>query len=281
MPKKPKRKDKPTLAQKADRYACYLKSVQEPEHELDFFDQAYRDAHGGKPKVLREDFCGTAAVSCGWVKRRGCSAVAVDLDAEPLDWGRQHLAAKLTAAQRKKLTLMQGDVRDPQPRGLAKADVLAAQNFSFWVFRTRPELLTYLERAHDHLAEKGVMVMDMMGGGECYVEEHEDVRTISKKMDYVWEQHRFNPVTNRADFYISFRFKDGSALERCFHYHWRFWTIPEVCELLYEAGFDDAKVYWEVTTDDGDETGDWEPVDSAPSDASWIAYIVGVKRPRR
>ncbi len=32
-----------SLAEKADKYKCYLKSVQSPEHEVEFFDQAFKD----------------------------------------------------------------------------------------------------------------------------------------------------------------------------------------------------------------------------------------------
>ena len=125
--------------------------------------------------------------------------------------------------------------------------------------------------------------MDMMGGSECYEEDHEDIRTIEtdvkgfKKFKYIWEQKRFNPITADALFHIHFRFKDGSELDKAFTYDWRFWTIPEVKELLLEAGFSDATVYWEETDEDGDETGEFNPATEGPSDPSWIAYIVARK----
>ena len=31
------------MADKADKFKCYQKSVQTPEHEVEFFEQAYRD----------------------------------------------------------------------------------------------------------------------------------------------------------------------------------------------------------------------------------------------
>ena len=51
----------------ADRYALYLDSVQEPSHEVSFFKRAFKKEFGREPVVLREDFCGTAAVCYEWV----------------------------------------------------------------------------------------------------------------------------------------------------------------------------------------------------------------------
>jgi hypothetical protein len=47
--------------------------------------------------------------------------------------------------------------------------------------------------------------------------------------------------------------------------------------MLAEAGFSESHVYWEETDDDGNETGYWCRKDQAPSDPSWIAYIVAIK----
>ena len=279
--KQKKPKDKRPLADKADRYALYGLSVQEPANEAEFFTQTYKKLNGKAPRLLREDFCGTHAVCCEWVKlHKDNVAVGIDLDPEPLAWGKANLQDKLTDQQRSRITLFEDDVRT---RGQQPADVLAAQNFSFFLFKTRDALRDYFQHAHANLADGGIMVMDMMGGSECYEEDHEDVRTIEsdvpgfKKFKYIWEQARFNPITADALFHIHFRFKDGSALEEAFTYDWRFWTVPEVRELLEEAGFSDSTVYWEQADEDGDETGEFEPATSAPSDPSWIAYIVARK----
>ena len=93
----------------------------------------------------------------------------------------------------------------------------------------------------------------------------------------MWEQASFNPVNADATFYISFKFADGSKLKRAFEYQWRFWTIPEVRELLEEAGFTESHVYWENDDEDSDEYGNWERGNDAPSNPSWICYIVAVK----
>jgi hypothetical protein len=275
--KKPKT-GKRTMAEKADKFACYQKSVQTPEHEVEFFEQAYRDAYRKKPYKLREDFCGTFAVCCKWAasdQRR--TALGVDICDETLQWGRDHNLAKLTDTQRKRVRLLQQDVRK---RNRPPVDVLAAQNFSFWIFKTRQEVIEYFKIARGNLDRQGIMVMDMMGGGECYEEELVDKRTIvkgKKGFKYHWEQASFNPVTSDASFSISFKFADGSKLKRAFEYHWRFWTIPEVREMLEEAGFSESHVYWENEEEDDDEFGNWERGEDAPSNPSWISYIVALK----
>lgn len=273
------KRGKPSMADRADKFRCYQQSVQTPDHEVEFFEQAYRDAFGRKPYSLREDFCGTFAVCCQWVKsNKKRTALGIDLCDETLQWGRDHNLAKLNEEQRSRVRLLQQDVRK---RNRPQTDILAAQNFSFWIFKTRCEVIEYFKIARSNLNADGIMVMDMMGGGECYEEELVDKRTIKKGKNgfkYHWEQACFNPITSDASFYISFKFADGSKLKRAFEYHWRFWTIPEVREMLDEAGFSESHVYWELEDDDDPELeGTWERRDEAPSNPSWICYVVAVK----
>ena len=276
---KKKQKNKPTMAERADKFVCYQKSVQTPEHEVEFFEQAYREANGSKkPYSLREDFCGTFAICCDWVRaNKKRTALGVDLCSETLQWGRDNNLSKLNPEQQSRIRLLEQDVRK---KNRPQVDVLAAQNFSFWLFKTRPELLEYFRIARSNLKPGGVMVMDMMGGGDCYQEDSVDKRTIKKGkkgFQYWWEQASFNPVNADASFYISFKFADGSKLKRAFEYHWRFWTIPEVRELLKEAGFSESHVYWENDDEGSDTYGTWSRGTDAPSNPSWICYIVAIK----
>ncbi len=271
------RNGKATLAEKADKFDCYQKSVQAPDHEVEFFEQAFREVFKRKPYSLREDFCGTFAVCCEWVKSHSKrTAVGVDLCDDTLQWGRDHNLAKLKPAQANRVQVLTQDVRK---RNRPQVDVLAAQNFSFWIFKTRKEVVDYFKVARSNMNDESIMVIDMMGGGDCY-HQSTDKRTIvkgKKGFKYHWEQAFFNPVNADASFYITFKFNDGSRLERVFEYHWRFWTIPEVREMLKEAGFRESHVYWEQEDEDGESTDEWKRTTVARNDASWIAYIVAVK----
>ena len=272
-----KKQNKQTLADKADKYDCYQQSVQEPEHEIDIFDQAFREAYNRKALKLREDFCGTFAVCCYWVESDSKrSAWGIDLCEETLQWGKNNNLNKLKEKDSRRVTVMEQDVRE---RSTPQVDVLAAQNFSFWIFKTREEVLEYFKIAYANLASEGVIVMDMMGGRDCYDSDLVDKRTIvkgKKGFKYHWEQAYFNPVNSLCKFYIHFKFADGSKMKKAFQYDWRFWTIPEVRELLMEAGFKDTVVYWEEDTED-DEDATWSKVDEAPNDYSWLCYVVGIK----
>ena len=279
--KKPKRKskskDKQTLAQKADKFVCYQKSVQAPDHEVEFFERAYRDYFKKMPYTLREDFCGTFAVCCEWVasnKKR--TAIGIDYCEETLQWGKDHNLSKLDEEPQKRIRLIQQDVRK---RNRPQVDVLSAQNFSFWIFKTRAEVVEYFKIARANLKAEGIMVMDMMGGGECFSEGHTDKRKIKKGkkgFSYHWKQVSFNPINHDAEFNISFKFADGSWLKKAFVYEWRFWSVPEVREMLAEAGFSESHVYWDVEEDE-DKDSIWKRQEVAPSDPSWISYIVAKK----
>jgi hypothetical protein len=77
---------------------------------------------------------------------------------------------------------------------------------------------------------------------------------------------------------IHFVFPDGSKMKDAFRYEWRLWSIPEIRELLVEAGFSKTVVYWEGTDEDSDEgDGDFQPTEIGDADAGWIAYISAEK----
>jgi hypothetical protein len=270
---KNKRKHKPTR-KTADKYDLYQKAVQEPTFEVEFFDKQYHKRFGRKPVLLREDFCGTAQVCAEWVKsKKDRRAVGVDLDPEPLQWYRQNIEPTLKPDQAERVTLLETDVRTLAEEG---ADVLAAQNFSFFLFKTREALRDYFQYALDNLASEGMMVLDMMGGSEVMLEDHKD-ETKKEGFTYIWEQKRFDPTTHDAKFAIHFKFKDGTKWKNAFEYDWRIWTIPEVRELLVEAGFSKVDVLWEGTDEDGEGDSDFKIRKHVPADPAWIAYIIAEK----
>ena len=40
--------EKKTFAEKADKFRCYQKAVQSPDHEVKFFEQAFREGIGAR-----------------------------------------------------------------------------------------------------------------------------------------------------------------------------------------------------------------------------------------
>lgn len=264
----------PTAAERADRHRLYELAVQSPEAELDFVDQTFKRLSGRRARWLREDFCGTAALCCEWVRRRPLNAaLGVDLDAEVLDWAHRHNLAALSQDQRARIRLLEQDVRALSAHPI---DVVLSMNFSYWLLSGRDALRDYFRQVRASLAPDGVFFLDAYGGYDAYrtiVEERPVEDPELGRFTYLWEQALYDPVTGRLVCHIHFAFEDGSRLERAFSYDWRLWSLPEIRELLAEAGFSRILVYWQGWTAQGQPDGRFAPVESAEADAGWIAYL--------
>ncbi|MFQ5670284.1 MAG: class I SAM-dependent methyltransferase [Acidobacteriota bacterium] len=262
----------PLTARTADKYDLYQRSVQSPDVDVSFMARLFRRLNGRPLRFLREDFCGTFAICCEFVKRcRKNRALGVDLDRRTLEWGRARNLARLSPDQRRRVLLMRKNVLDVRrPR----VDLVCAMNFSYWVFKTRQELRTYMRNARRSLRPGGILLLDVYGGGQAMEERQEE----SKKGGflYIWDQARFDPVTHQTLCKIHFAFKDGTRLRNAFLYDWRVWTLPELRELMEEAGLKDVHVLWEGTdrkTEEGN--GVYRRAAHGKADPSWIVYVVG------
>lgn len=259
------------LAEQADRHHLYQESVQDTESEIDFVAETWASLRKRPAELLREDFCGTANTSCEWVRRDPQHyAVGVDLDSEVLQWGRLNTLAQLEPEQRARIRLLNENVLDVSTD---RADIVLAMNFSYYLFMQREELLDYFRCVRDGLEEDGILFLDAYGGYDApreIVEERE-----CEGFTYVWEQASFNPIDAAMTCHIHFQFPDGSEMKEAFTYHWRLWTLPEIQELLLEAGFSDVVVYWEGTdrkTNEGD--GVYRPSEIGDADPGWVCYVV-------
>lgn len=273
-----KRQEGPTLAEQADRHDLYQKSVQAPEAEVEFFDKAYRELRGKKPLLMREDFCGTALLATTWCQsdpeRR---AVGADICPDTLAWGRKHNVEPAGEDVAQRMELVEADVREAK---LPLADITCALNFSYCIFQSRDELRAYFEAARGGLKSDGLLILDLFGGTECQDELEEETDIDDEPATYIWEHASFNPVKNHIVCHIHFEFDDGSRMDKAFTYDWRLWSIPEITELLSEAGFSKVHVYWEKfenTDDDDDElegTGEYYRTEEVENQESWMTYIV-------
>ena len=266
-----------------DRHALYEAAVQGVDYDLDFAERLFRRLRGRPPRVLREDFCGTAALSCGWVLRhRDNVAYGVDLDPEPLAWASKHRLARLDGADRVRLVC--GNVLNAR---VPKADLTLAYNFSFWVFKTRAQLLAYFRAARRGLEGDGVLLLSMYGGTGVFEPLVEPRRIPAKQavdgtrlpgFRYVWKQERFNPITHDLFCSITFELPGRRPLERAFTYDLRLCSLPEVRELLVEAGFREALVYVEGWDEDaGRADGVYHRRTSFENQEGWLAVVAGVR----
>jgi len=255
-----------------DLYSLYQEAVQDPELEVQFIDRVFRKARGWSPRRMHEDFCGTAALACAWVRSLpDRAAVAVDIDAAPLRWGMAHNVAALEPGQRERLRLEQGDAcgHDSGP-----VDVVVALNFSFNALRSRERLLAWLRRTRRQLEPEGMLVLDVLGGPSCHA-VGEDPPEVRDGFTYHWETLAFDPINHRARCAIHFHLDDGRELRRAFVYEWRLWTLPELKVALHEAGFGHATVWWEgVDPETGEGDGRYVARSSADPVECFVCYLV-------
>ena len=248
-----------------DRHDLYEACVQSPPE----MTLMLRAIHGRDPKVLGEDFAGTAALSRHWVANvPGASAIAVDQDGGEL--GR----AGVTPGVR----TVVADVRqisDP-------VDCLFVGNFSIGYLHSRAELMAYLRHARSRMNPGGVFVCDTYGGESAYHLGSVD-RDVALPgglhCRYRWEQREADPLTAMVTDVLHFRVFDADEVIADFPdayvYRWRLWSVPELRDALIEAGFETTDIYSNLPDAVDDEGHAYaEPI----TDPDWLgdSFIVCV-----
>lgn len=265
------RRKRGSKGQRPDKYDLYQRSVQEPESDVRFLNRVFRTHFGRAPRSLREDFCGTAALACEWVSQHAENrAWGIDIDPEPLIWCENHNLPRLEPQAVSRVTLLKGDVRETTHEPV---DITVAFNFSYFCFKTRSELRDYFAKARSSLGPRGLFAIDVYGGSDAQkrLSETRD----HDGFDYIWDQDEFDPITHDVVNYIHFKVPGQKRMKRAFTYRWRLWFIPELRELMMEAGFEKTEVYWEGTDHKTNEgNGVFTKREHAPDDPAWIAYVI-------
>jgi hypothetical protein len=275
-------------ARTADKYELYQLAVQDAAWEARFARRTYKSMRRGRePAVLREDFCGTALICATWARDRGRCAIGVDLDGDVLAWGLRnnihtpghgesgYVVSAKSDELSSRIKLHRADVRT-QVLGFG-ADVTLALNFSYFVFKQRDKMLDYFTSARSCLAPGGIFILDFLGGPGAMeeVEEETKVDGPGGRFTYVWDQHKLTPKTGDWDTRIHFEFRDGSVMRDAFTYDWRLWSLPEIIDILREAGFAHVDTYWEGWTKDGKAgNGIFRKDRSSENCDTWVTYIV-------
>lgn len=256
-------------------YQLYEYSVQDPDVHIDFFDSMFRDLFREKPLSLREDFCGTFWISSEWVKgdpKR--TAICLDLDSEPLSYGKRHHLAKMTPAQRKRLRILRQNVVSVTS---PKVDIVVAGNFSFNIFKEFTDLVEYFRCVRKSLRTGGAFILEL-AGGPGMIEQTKERRKLKKDgkpwFQYTWDQQSYNPINHHVKYAIHFKMANGRVYDSAFEYDWRLWTIPELRLALQVSGFD-SRVYWEQEDKVKDGTCAYLRAEEADNDYAWICYLVG------
>ena len=272
------------------KFRLYEETVQSPQWQVDYLPQFHEWLTGKPPLRFREDFCGTARISCEWVKRNPKhQAMGVDLDREVLEYAKTVNLKALTPHEKKQITLKRADVRrvtsqksnqKSDQKFDQKFDWIGAFNYSIFEFHERRDLLQYFKSARDSLANQGTLFLEV-AGGDGFLATSIDQRKCKipgfGTVTQVWEQHQYDPITGVNDYAIHFKLPGGKVMQNAFTYHWRIWSIREIREALLEAGFKKTLVLWEKEDEQGNPTGEYLPTENAGHPDFYVAYIVGVK----
>ncbi len=266
-----------------DRHILYEASVQSPGEDVRFFTRLFKRRRKRPLRRLREDFCGTAVLACEFVKAHPENrAWGVDFHQPTLDWGIEHHVSKL-GADAERLELLCADVMDADT---PLVDAVGALNFSYWIFKERETMLRYFRRARAALVDDGVFFLDVFGGQDAMASQEEDRKISGQRgpdgqkiptFKYTWHQAKFNVVNHDMTCHIHFKLGDGTKLRKAFSYHWRVWTLPELQDLLIEAGFTSTEVHMEGWDDDNDEAdGIFRRRSFMENQLGWVGYLVAL-----
>lgn len=261
------------------KYELYEQTVQNVESDIEFIEKEFKRLHGVGPRLLREDFGGTGALACEWVRRNPENrSWAVDLDPEPIRYGHERHYSKLTDEQKTRMSYIEANVLKDME---FKADVVVAFNFSYFIFKERNTLLSYFKKVREGLNEGGTFFIDLFGGTECRQELEEE--TEYDKHTYFWDCDKYNAITDEATYFIHFKeHKTGIKYEQVFTYDWRMWNMAELQDILADAGFSKVLTYWEEDDEDDDDDEDggngvFYPSREEDNCESWVTYIAAVK----
>jgi SAM-dependent methyltransferase len=187
----------------------------------------------------------------------------------------------------RRLRIVKADVREVRPPAVPRVDVVAALNFSALVFHARQDLRAYAAAARRGLRPDGVFVLSVFGGVDM-MRPRKDSRVVRGRplyavepplppFEYEWEQRSYDARTARLDCRLHFKARSGDGRPRvwrnAFRYDCRLWTLPELLEILADAGFAKAEV-WQHFERRGRPA--FQPVSRIEGKA-WIANVVGVR----
>lgn len=268
-----KKQAKKGLRKDFDKHYYYERSVQNPANEVEFLTENFEQIRSRPARLLREDFCGTAAISCGWVNEHPENkAWGIDLDLDPITYGKNVHLAKLDEDVQERMHYIQGNVLDSNT---PKVDICFAFNFSYFIFHKRLQLKEYFRSVYDGLESDGVFFLDIFGGPESQTVMVDEVDHGDFK--YYWDCQKFNPLNNECRFAIHFKRKGEAKREDVFVYEWRLWGYQEIRDLLEEVGFKQTLAYWEGEDEDGDGNGEFYLSEEEENCEAWVTYIAAVK----
>ena len=238
-------------------HALYEAAVQNVDTDLDFGVRVYTSFHKKKPQRIREDFCGTAKLAGALggvtlIMRLG------ELTFTPLPSHRpSHISICFRWMNKSALPCYAMMYSRQKP---LSTSVLCSISPS--VSLKNVSRCAYFQQVYRHLRPGGMLVLDLYGGTESVTEKRDDIREIPgfttpqgleiPDFEYVWDQVAYNPINHYTQCEIHFNVPGWKPLQSAFRYDWRLWTLPEISEILAEAGFSSSAVYLHDFDEDGE-----------------------------
>lgn len=255
------------------KYKLYESSVQNHDADIEFINKQYKKFFNRAPLTFREDFGGTAAMACDWVKQSPeHKAWAIDLDPEPIKYGVENHYTKLNDEQKERMKYVEGNVLTDYE---FKSDITVAFNFSYFIFKKRNDLVEYFTKVREGLGEEGVFFVDIFGGTEARQELEEE--TEHDNHTYFWDCDSYNPLTEEVLYYIHFKtHNDGVMYKKVFTYDWRMWSVGEIKDAMLDAGFSKVVTFWEGTEEDGSGDGEFYISSDEENCESWVTYLAAM-----
>lgn len=262
-----------------DKYFYYTNSVQSAPHDAELIWRMFRKSWPKKElppqTLLQEDFCGTAALCYEWADLGPqCRAVGIDLDDAALKWGAKNHLPNYSEDILPRVTTICGDVLEKHH---LRPHVICALNFSYFFIEQRAKMLEYFRRSFESLQSGGILVLDCFGG-PAYQLPHLDRRVNSEeKFTYWWEVESFDAISHAMTCHLHYQRRGEPQRKKVFTYHWRMWGVPEITDILREAGFTSVE-YWSEGLDKNLEgNGRFRPITEEKDCKAWVCYIVAKK----
>jgi len=230
-----------------NKHFLYQKTVQNPKREVEFFRKIYRMIFKTIPTKFREDFCGTALLSCEWVKNNVCNtAVGIDIDELTIKWGIENNIHNLSSGSERIRLIAQNVLEEFKEK--TKFDIICSMNYSHFMLHKRKDLVKYFTNIKRNL-ERGLFICDFFGGNHLFYNHTHKNQTAN----YKCRIGQMNIINNQS--ITSLNFKNGeNHYETLFEYCFRVYSLIELKEALEDAGFNKFKIFLKDVSDDDENT---------------------------
>lgn len=254
-------------------YELYMRSVQNPEFDARLLQRIYKSYFDIPTSglSLREDFCGTGALCYEWIRlNKSHSALGVDLDHSAIKWGK----SRYDIQNDERVSLREENVFSSSKE---PAHLVCALNFSYFLLKTRADLVRYFKKCRTRLHKNGVLALDAFGG-PGYLKPTSELRTkIDKNHSVYWNINSFDAINQHIKCSISLLNHATNGKRDLFKYDWRLWNPQEITECLMEAGFQNLLYWSEGLNKKGNGNGKFRQIKSEMGVETWLIYITATK----